>query len=193
MNQMKSNSCSNEILFIGDHSFWSECAYEFLNLIFNRVTAIFWSYGEKKDAMHRIIYEWSGDWVISFKSDLILDKVILKHANKGAINFHPAPVKYRGIGGYYYAINDKDSKFGVTCHYIDDAIDHGTIIKSIEFMIIDGETVEELEKRTANYCLTLFYEICSLIAKGQALPVCGKKWEGKLYTRKMLKHYLDVN
>ncbi|XBS71985.1 formyltransferase family protein [Acerihabitans sp. KWT182] len=109
---------------------------------------------------------------------------------KGAINFHPAPVKYRGIGGYHYAIENKDTYFGVTCHYIDNKIDHGKIIKTIKFDIVSGETPDSLMKRTATYALSLFYEITAIIKNGQKIPNTNIKWSNKLYTRSQLCDYL---
>ncbi len=62
-------SCDG-VLFIGDNSFWSARANEFLKCIFEKVTTIFWDFGDPDCGIHRIMDEWSGDWIISFKSDL---------------------------------------------------------------------------------------------------------------------------
>lgn len=181
----------DNVLFIGDNSFWSDRAYEFLDCIFERVTAVFWDYGNPNIDVHRVVDEWSGDWIISFKSDLLLDQEVIEHAKNGAINFHPAPVNYRGIGGYHYAIDNHDAQYGVTCHHMDNEVNHGRIIKSVEFPLLEGETVEELRQRAANYCLTLLYDICSLVANKHVLPVSEMTWGSKLYTRAALQRYLE--
>ena len=91
-----------KILFVGDCSIWSSRAAEFLGTIFQTVTTIFWEHGMPPPID---IGSWQGDWIISFKSDVILTSETIGNAKLGAINFHPAPPKYRGIGGYYYAVD----------------------------------------------------------------------------------------
>ncbi|ERT14587.1 formyltransferase family protein [Photorhabdus temperata] len=176
------------VLFIGDCSFWSERAYEFIFTLFDKVSPVFWETGMPKNES---VDSWRGDWIISFKSDLVLTKEILSRAKLGAINIHPSSTKYRGIGGYHYAIDNKDPYFGATCHHIDNYIDHGEIIKTITFPIIPVEKPNMLRQRTAAYCLILLYDICINIFHGEKLPTTQEKWEPKLFTKKELEIYLE--
>ncbi|MDC9597058.1 formyltransferase family protein [Xenorhabdus anantnagensis] len=182
---------SDEVLFIGDNSVWSRLAVSYLKDCNFNVTSVFWDYGTDDSQARAIVQQWEGDWILSFKSDFILDSDVITKAKKGSINFHPAPVRYRGIGGYQYAIDNKDTHFGVTCHYIDSQIDHGKIIKVIEFGIISGETPESLMSRTAVYALSLFHEISARIRNAQEIPHVNTQWLSKLYTRAQLSTYLS--
>jgi phosphoribosylglycinamide formyltransferase 1 len=182
------NKSKDSVLFISDCSFWSTQAHEFLSNTFQSVTDVFWESGMPKSQK---IDEWSGDWILCFKSDLILDERVICSAKKNAINFHPSSPKYRGIGGYQYAVDNHDEYFGATCHYIDKDIDHGEIIKTITFEIAQNENSETLRQRTAAYCLSLFYEICIKISKNLELPKSDVNWGSTLYTRKALTHYLE--
>ena len=68
------------------------------------------------------------DWIISFLSPWKIPAELLRCARKGAINFHPAPPKYPGIGGYNYAIWNEDKEYGVTVHEMAEDIDSGKCI-----------------------------------------------------------------
>ena len=130
---------------------------------------------------------WHGDWIISFKSDLILSRTTLESARNGAINFHPCPPKYRGIGGYWWALQNKDSTFGVTCHHMDERIDNGTIIKVHSFPIDAQETEEALRNKAAIHSLILLNEVLATITSGEKLIPCGIAWGSHLYTHKELQ------
>ncbi|MBW1615640.1 MAG: hypothetical protein JRJ49_03715 [Deltaproteobacteria bacterium] len=112
---------------------------------------------------------------------------ILKRASKAAINFHPSPPKYRGIGGYSWAIHNSDKIYGVTCHYMVEEIDCGAIIAVRSFSILDGETATSLKMRSGIYCLYLLNEILPMIIEGKELPLMQKTWGKKLYT------YVDLD
>lgn len=83
------------VLFIADNSAISKIAYDYVSAFFSSVKGIFWEYGNPH--VPALDY-WEGEWIFSFKSDLVLPPRIFEKASKAAINFHPAPPKYRGIG-----------------------------------------------------------------------------------------------
>ncbi len=134
----KISSC--EVLYIAENSAWGDIGYKTVSAAFREVTPILWSPGMPKPD----ISDWHGDWIISFKSDLILPRSVIEHARKGAVNFHPCPPKYRGLGGYWWAIHNNDDSFGVTCHHMNERIDHGDIIKVADIRIWQRETVEHI-------------------------------------------------
>jgi methionyl-tRNA formyltransferase len=179
--------CSDSVLFVGDCSYWSAVANSFLINSFETVDSIFWESGM---AFQEFLRLWKGDWILSFKSDLLLDTDILGRARKGAINFHPSPPKYRGIGGYFYAVENKDSDFGVTCHHIDCRIDHGSIIAVQYFKLLPSDEPTALRWKAAAYCLTLFNDIIAIISRKEPLPVSEEQWGDCLYTRKALKAFI---
>lgn len=173
---------SCEVLFVAERSAWGDIGYETVSAAFGSVFPVLWSPGMPKPDLSG----WQGDWIISFKSDLILPREILDRAKKGAINFHPSPPKYRGIGGYWWALHNGDKTFGVTCHHMNERIDYGDIIATESFPIWPGETVESLKHRAALNSLALLNKTLDCIISGKSLIPCGTQWERHLYTSKEL-------
>ena len=126
----------------------------------------------------------------STSPEYALSKNHIKNTRGYCLNFHPSPPKYRGIGGYNYALYNKDDVFGVTVHHLVEKIDSGKIIKVRYFPIIEFERASSLETRTGAYCLTLFYEIVQLIILSRNLPLADETWGGKLYTHKQLEKFI---
>ena len=173
---------SCKILYVTECSPWGKIGYENVAKAFRSVQPVFWSPCMPKPDLSR----WQGDWIISFKSDLILSRDILKCARKGAINFHPSPPKYRGLGGYWWALHNGDDAFGVTCHHMNERIDHGEIITIENFPILPEETVESLKHRAAIHSLALLNETLDDILSETPLIPCGAKWGRHLYTSQEL-------
>jgi|SRR3989344_8220523 len=177
---MKTKQLDNRsVLFVADTSFWSQKASKLIKKYFPRSVIIFWNHGTLNPPD---ITNWQGDWIICFKSDYIIPKSILTKVKFGAINFHPAPPKYRGIGGYYHALENGDKSYAVTCHHMIERVDYGNVITVREFTILKNESPLSLKDRAGAYCLTLFYEILSLIINNKELPVSKINWDSKLYT-----------
>jgi len=103
------------------------------------------------------------DWVFSWLSPWKLPNWVLKYAKKGAINFHPGPPKYPGIGCYNYAIWNEDKEYGVTAHLMDEKLDHGKIIHCYRFPMYGNETIETLKNRAIVALKNLFYDLMELI------------------------------
>ena len=176
------------VLFIGDGSGWSFLAATQLRRICRQVDAIFWDYGTPCPQEH---LKWEGDWIFAFKADLVLPEKVLSKASKGALNFHPAPPSYRGVGGYYFALADGCDEFGATCHHMDDRIDHGQIIEVDRFSVFQDETPESLMDRTAHVCLGLFYRTIHQIDRlDQVVGKTAETWGIHLYTRKQLSKFI---
>jgi methionyl-tRNA formyltransferase len=131
------------------------------------------------------------DWIFSFKSDIILSRDVLSVVVEGALNFHPAPPEYRGIGGYYYAIANGDASFGATCHLMDEHIDHGPIVEVRRYAIDASDNVESLLRRSAHACLHLLGGVITLISVGAPLHASSdERWSPTLYTRARLDELL---
>lgn len=176
------------VLFIADNSSISKIAYDYVSAFFSSVKGIFWEYGNPHVPA---LDDWEGEWIISFKSDLVLPPKIFTRASKAAINFHPAPPKYRGIGGYFWALHNADKIYGVTCHHIIEEIDYGLIIAVRYFPILEGETPITLKMRAGVYCLSLLNEILEQILQEKELPSSKESWKKKLYTHEDLKNLLQ--
>jgi methionyl-tRNA formyltransferase len=163
---------------------WCDIARGFVEAMFEHVEPIFWNAGEPYPSH---VDDWQGEWILSFRGDLILSPTVLRKASKGALNFHPAPPAYRGIGSHCYAIYNRDTQFGVTCHHINERIDAGRIIQVNRFPIAPDEPASSLAMRAGAYCLTLFYDIVTeYVLTGRMLPESSEKWGTELYTHKKL-------
>lgn len=161
-----------------------ESALNYLKLTNNNIKSYLGDWG---DSFPDEIYDWSGDYIISYLSRWIVPEEVLKSAKIAAINFHPASPSYPGIGCNNFALYDNASEFGVTCHHMEPTVDTGDIIATKLFPVFEQDTVETLMNRTADYQLVLFYEAMSYILMNKALPKTAIKWTRKPYTRKNLE------
>lgn len=181
---MKSNL---KLLVYMKENEWTDLAKKYLENNFERIT---YRCGESlaDDYAYQSQYEsLEPDWIVSFLSPWILPPHILKEATIGAINFHPGPPEYPGIGCYNFAIWEDAEFYGVTCHFMIKKVDAGPIIKTIGFPLIGNETVEILRQKSMMYLLILFYEIMGKIWLGQELKPDGVQWSRKALTRKDLQ------
>lgn len=76
--------------------------------------------------------------------------LLFLESKHGCINFHPALLpQYKGCAGYNLAILDRLSRWGSTCHYVDEGIDTGGILDVQQIPIdLDSETALSLEAKT---------------------------------------------
>ena len=128
------------------------------------------------------------DWVFSWLCPWKIPNNILKNAKKGAINFHPAPPKYPGIGCYNYAIWNEDKEYGVTCHYMDEQLDHGKIIRVYPVDIYKTDTINTLKNRSITMLKTLFYSIIWAILNNDGFVT---EYNGKWGTYKNKKTFQE--
>lgn len=129
---------------------------------------------------------WSGDYIISYLSPWIVPEGLLNRARVAAINFHPGPPEYPGIGCTNFAIYNRETSFGVTCHYMAAKVDTGKIIAVKRFPLYATDTVLSLTQRCYAFVQVLFESVVAAIAGGNDLPVCGENWTRQPYTRKEL-------
>ena len=133
------------------------------------------------------------DFYISFLNPYIIkDERII---NKGCINFHPSPPKYKGVCGASLSLYYNDKYYGVTAHYIDSKIDNGNIIDVIKFEIPNNINCYELSKLTREYSLKLSKIILTNISKTKKLPNINKSliWGDIVMTRKKFKRWMIID
>ena len=81
------------------------------------------------------------DIIFSIYYRKILPKSLLKIPRLGCINIHPSLLpKYRGPIPTAWAIENGESEFGITIHYMDEGIDTGDILVQKEYQILENET-----------------------------------------------------
>ena len=93
------------------------------------------------------------DFIISYRSSIILKNKDISLAKIAAINLHPGSPKYRGIGCLNYALYNNEKKYGFTIHLINKKIDYGKILFVKYFFIKKSDTVASLLEKTHKQCI----------------------------------------
>lgn len=172
------------LLFVGKkNDAHTKRALDFCRAHFE-VTAILGDYSEEMSY-------WKGDYLISYLARDVFPKHIIENVGL-AINFHPGPPEYPGIGCVNFALYDEAEFYGVTCHKMASKVDTGPIISVVRFPIFSSDTVESLLRRTYDYQLSLFYEVMSTIIIGRDLPSSHECWTRKPFTRKELNNLCRI-
>jgi methionyl-tRNA formyltransferase len=147
---------------------------------FTDVTAHLCKWG---DPLPEDVGWWEGEYIISYLSRWVVPEHVLKKATVAAINFHPAPPEYPGIGCNNFALYEEAKEYGVTCHHMAARVDTGDIISVKRFPIFATDDVGSLLFRAYDYQLVLFYEIMNLILGEEELPKSQERWTRKPFTR----------
>ena len=133
------------------------------------------------------------DIIISYISPWVIPASVLRGAKKFAINFHPGPPEYPGIGCSNFAIYNHEKEYGVTAHIMEEAVDTGMIIAAERFPIYLHDTVYSLTQRSYKKLLTLFRKVMAgIFNKNEIMPLEGG-WKRRPYTRKQLNDLCRVS
>ena len=164
-------------------------ALSFCQKAFAPVTYCLGSWGQPLPAD---IQSWEGDYIVSYLSRWVVPDVVLKHARKAAINFHPASPEYPGIGCNNFALYENASEYGVTCHHMAPKVDTGSIIAVRRFPVYAEDDVAALLQRTYEHQINLFFEIAELMAQGKELPASTETWKRPPFTRKQFNELFRI-
>ena len=177
MNEMK-------VLFIGkEGDSYSKTAADYVQLHFKNSVIV---YSKRTDPFPGYLDQWEGDIIISYLAQWIIPDSLLKKAKNVAINFHPGPPDYPGIGCTNFAVYNKEKEFGITCHHMLAKVDSGSIIEVRRFPVFESDTVFSITQRCYNEILHLFYTLISDLLISKTLPQSSESWTRKPYTRKQL-------
>lgn len=157
---------SLQILFIGKKDDRNACyAAEYIRQIFPDTTVLFGTRGESfpDDIRWR-----RGDYIFSYLSPWIIPEGLLRRAAQGAINWHPGPPEYPGIGCTNFAVYNRETVFGITCHYMAGRVDTGRIIEVRRFRILENDTVFSVTQKCYACILISFLTILDKIAARDA-------------------------
>ena len=138
-------------------------------------------------------------YIISYRNAIILRKKNIELANIAAINIHPGPPKYRGVGCLNYALYNNEKTYGFTIHLIEEKIDGGQILYVKNFLINKNSSVESLLDLTHKNCLkysTIFFK--SIFKDSRNLDIFKKnnkniKWSKIIKSRKDLNNFYRLN
>lgn len=180
-----------DILFIGkkedNQAAW---AAEYLKQFYPDTIILFGKRGEK---FPEELMWWQGDYILSYLSPWIIPATLLQRARISAINWHPGPPEYPGIGCTNFAIYNNESQFGITCHHMDPKVDTGRIIEVRRFPILAGDTVYSITQKCYSQIQNSFLEILSCILQKQPLPESNELWRRKPFTRKELNALCEID
>ena len=177
MNEVKDVS----VLFIGKKNDpYCQQAKEFVEQNFANAEIIL---GKRGESFPEDARWWKGEYLFSYLSPWIISQHLLSRASIAAINFHPGPPEYPGIGCTNFAIYHQEKQFGVTCHHMAAKVDTGAMITVQRFPFFAADTVYSLTQRCYTYILMLFYDIVSMIIEGQPLPQSNETWQRTPYKR----------
>ena len=138
------------------------------------------------------------DFIICFRSFILVKKNLIKKTKIAAINFHPGTPKYRGIGCINFAIFNGEKKYGTTTHLIDEKIDHGTIINVKYFKFNKKHNLKDcLDKTHKNMFLQSKKILTQIFNNQNNLKKFIKinkhqKWSKKLFKRKDLDNLYKI-
>ena len=127
-----------------------------------------------------------GGVLVSFLSSWIVPARVLEACTGPAVNFHPAPPEYPGIGCYNFALYHGSDNYGVTCHHMESTPDTGRLVDVVRFPLHTTDTVSLLKDRSMVHLLAQFYRIAPLLARGDALPETPERWTRRPFLRSEL-------
>lgn len=129
----------------------------------------------------------SPELIISFLFPWKIPTPVLMKARYGGVNYHPAPLPhYRGVHCAAFAILNKENSYSVTCHFMTEFLDDGSILAEKNCPIYPDDTEFSLETRAKEELLTLFREVVRDVL-WRRVPRESLPWpsRGRLYTKKM--------
>ena len=148
--------------------------------------------GKWGDPLPDSVAFWDGDYIISYLSRWVVPEAVLVRATRAAVNFHPAPPEYPGIGCNNFALYENAKEYGVTCHHMARVVDSGAIVSVRRFPILPADDVASLLARTYDCQLDLFFEIATMMAEGHSLPASSERWTRKPFTRKQFNDLCKI-
>ena len=75
------------------------------------------------------------------------------------------------------------TEYGVVCHYMDPAVDAGTIIREVTFPVYDTDDVESLLRRSHVNLLVVFFEIVDQVLNSTGLTPSDVQWQRRPFKR----------
>jgi methionyl-tRNA formyltransferase len=187
MSQSKSKL---KVLFIGKaENFYAKAAADFIQLHFEDPLIVF---SQRSAPFPEELMEWKGDLLISYLAQWIIPNRLLANADLAAINLHPGPPDYPGIGCTNFAVYNEEKEFGITCHHMLSKVDSGSIIAVRRFAILGTDTVYSITQRCYTEILHLFLEVMTGLLQGKHFPESRETWTRKPYKRKDLDELCEL-
>lgn len=99
------------------------------------------------------------------------------------INAHPSLLpKYRGPNPYFWVINNKETKSGITFHLIDDKFDTGVILAQEEIKVYPSDTGKSLKERTVLTARGVACELLNALKEDIIIPLRQREDRASYYS-----------
>ena len=119
-----------------------------------------------------ILKEIAPDVIVVVAYGKILPKEILEIPKYGCVNGHASLLpKYRGASPIQWCIVCGEKETGVTAMLMDEGMDTGDILKTVETEIGAEETAEELFERLSGITAELLVNTLAELEKGNIIPI----------------------
>jgi len=133
------------------------------------------------------------DFLFNYLSPVIVPERILQSIKRAAVNFHPAPPEWPGIGSASYALFEGDETFGVTAHLMTSKVDSGPIVRSMRFPIVPDDDCESLFQRALNFSLFLFYDLLATVAQIGTATANDEQWKRDAIRRAEFEKWMRIS
>ncbi len=186
------------VLFIGR----SDCIYsKRIRKLLEKCSMKFYYFESNKigEKIHKKYFKLNYDYIFCFRSFYILKNNILKRVNKAAINFHPGPPEYRGMGCVNYALYNNSKFYGCTAHLINEKLDNGKIIDVKKFKINKRNSISQVLRKTYITMNGMAISVIKNIKKNpnfvenQIFKNKDIKWSNKIKKLKDLNNFYQIN
>jgi methionyl-tRNA formyltransferase len=132
------------------------------------------------------------DLLFSVLSPVIVPAEVLG-AVRLAVNFHPAPPEWPGVGGASYALYEGRDSFGATAHVMEPQVDAGTILDVRRFAIRPGTSSSDLLTEARHIAYAQFIDIATALADGREVRPSGHWWARRAFTRREFEAWMTVS
>ena len=133
------------------------------------------------------------DVLLNFLAPMIVPTYVLDLARRAAINIHPAPPDWPGIGSASYALYRGDVEFGVTAHRMTATIDGGEIVRVLRFPIEADDTCDSVSDRALRRSVEVFRDVCDEMARTGAVAASGDRWTRPAITRREFERWMTLS
>jgi amino acid adenylation domain-containing protein len=115
--------------------------------------------------LKKVLAEEKCDYLFSIVNQSIIPEEIFALAQKGAINYHDAPLpKYAGVNATSWALINQEQKHGITWHVISEEVNAGEILKQVMIEIAPAETTLTLTSKCYQAAIAAFDELVDELA-----------------------------
>ncbi len=126
---------------------------------------------KKNEEFYQILKGISPDVMVVVAFGQILPKEILELPRYGCINIHASLLpKYRGAAPIQWAVIDGEEKTGVTTMQMDEGIDTGDILETVEIVLDKKETGGSLFDKLAEAGAKLIVQTLTNLERGRITP-----------------------